>query len=89
MILGDAVIATNSDHQILELNREYEQACGYNHSQLIGKKAEFIKSGLTPKYVYNALKESLSQNKSWMGILTNRKPDGYLWNPPLITGIIC
>ncbi|HHY67828.1 HD domain-containing phosphohydrolase [Kyrpidia sp.] len=83
LLLGDPVIVTDADHRILTVNNAYEEASGYRREDIIGKDAGYIKSGLTPPYVYQSMKECLEQDKVWKGILTNRRPDGRLWNSSL------
>ena len=78
--LGDAVLITDSDHIILEVNDTYEEVTGFERSKMIGVKAGFIKSNLTSKDTYRSMKDSLKQRIPWSGILVNRKKSGELWH---------
>ncbi|MDO7486244.1 hypothetical protein Q5O89_11225 [Peribacillus frigoritolerans] len=71
--LGDAVIITDQDHRILDINAYYEQTTGYSRGSIIGFKAGFLKSGLTPLCTYTSLKNELRMGKHWSGVFTNRK----------------
>lgn len=78
--LGDAVIITDQDHRILDINRYYEQTTGYTRDSVIGFKAGFLKSGITPATTYTSLKNELRNGNPWSGVLTNRKKSGDVWH---------
>lgn len=80
LALGDAVLITDSDHIILEVNDTYEEVTGFKRSKIIGVKAGFIKSNLTSTDTYRSMKDSLKQRIPWSGILVNRKKSGELWH---------
>lgn len=66
--LSDAVIITNSQHIIIDVNKQYETITGYNRETIIGLKAGFLKSNLTPETTYQSLKDSLNHDhpsKGW------------------------
>ncbi|MGW8427926.1 hypothetical protein ACWGJQ_20900 [Peribacillus simplex] len=56
--LGDAVIITDQDHGILDINEYYERTTWDLRNSIIGVKAGFLKSGITPLYTYTSLKTS-------------------------------
>ncbi|MDQ7864668.1 PAS domain-containing protein [Peribacillus frigoritolerans] len=62
--LGDAVIITDQDHRILDINAYYEQTTGYSRNSIIGFEAGFLKSGLTPLCTYTSLKNELRMGKT-------------------------
>ncbi|MFJ7752555.1 HD domain-containing phosphohydrolase [Peribacillus muralis] len=78
--LGDAVIITDQDHRILDINRYYEQTTGYSRDSIIGFKAGFLKSGLTPAATYTSLKSEMKRGNPWSGVFTNRKKSGEIWH---------
>ncbi|WP_231734961.1 PAS domain S-box protein [Bacillus sp. FJAT-29937] len=45
LMLGDAVIITDSNHMIVDVNNHYETTTGYSRDFIIGKKAEFLRLG--------------------------------------------
>lgn len=83
LLLGDPVVVTDSSHRIIAVNAAYEEASGYRREEIVGKDAGHHKSGLTPAAVYDSLKRTLARKQVWRGILTNRRPDGRLWNSSL------
>lgn len=74
--LGDAVLITDSNHIILDVNDTYQKVTGFEKSKIIGVKAGFIKSNLTNKETYCSMKDSLKQQIPWSGIFVNRKKSG-------------
>ncbi|MBM7660023.1 putative two-component system response regulator [Bacillus mesophilus] len=80
LLLSDAVIITDHNHFILDVNKQYEVTTGYNRKTILGLKAGFLKSQLTPKTTHQQLKESLLNQQPWSGVLVNRKKTGELWH---------
>jgi putative two-component system response regulator len=80
LLLGDAVIITDEKHCILAVNQKFEQLTGYFQDEIRGLPANILKSGLTPPQSYDSMKRSLAENKSWLGILINRRRDKTLWH---------
>lgn len=78
--LADAVIITDSDHYILDVNKQYETTTGYSRDMIIGLNAGFIKSNHTPFSTYRALKLELHAGNPWSGVFINRKNSGELWH---------
>ncbi|MFJ7747491.1 PAS domain S-box protein [Peribacillus sp. NPDC097295] len=59
--LTDAVIITDSNHVILDVNKEYESTTGYSSESITGLRAGFLKSRLTPQSTYTSLKCALKE----------------------------
>jgi putative two-component system response regulator len=78
--LGDAVIITNHEHIIVNINTEFEHVTGYSKDDTIGKNAGFMKSNMTPKSTYTSLKKMIKEGKSWSGVFVNRKKTGEIWH---------
>jgi putative two-component system response regulator len=78
--LADAVIITDSEHLILDVNKQYEATTGYSRNMIIGLKAGFIKSRHTPLSTYKSLKFTLKEGQPWSGVFINRKSSGDLWH---------
>jgi len=80
LLLADAVIVTDAEHRIIEVNAAYEEVTGHRRESIIGLKAGVTKSGLTPKKTYDEMKLRLSEGKPWLGIFINRKRNKELWH---------
>lgn len=77
--LADAVIITDEDHRIIDINAKYEEVTGYRRDMIIGLQAGILKSGLTPKKTYVEMKRALKQRKPWSGVFVNRKRNREIW----------
>lgn len=80
LMLADAVIITDENHNIVDANKHYESITGYSIDVIIGRRAGFLKSGLTPKSTYKSLKKALKDRTSWSGVFINRKKSGDQWH---------
>lgn len=87
--LADAVIITDHAHLVLGVNDKYEELTGFEHSQIVGLKAGFLKSKLTPRTTYQQMKAMLADNKPWSGVFINRKKSREIWHSHItITPIV-
>ncbi|TVY10329.1 HD domain-containing protein [Paenibacillus cremeus] len=78
--LGDAVIITDEQHHIRAVNDTYEKITGFSRENIIGVRAGFLRSNLTPPSTYDSMKMTLAQNAPWSGIFTNRTRHHELWH---------
>lgn len=89
LLLADAVIITDINHRILDVNSRYEEITGYDRDMIIGLRAGVLKSGHTPRATYDHMKAELKAGRPWSGVLINRKRDKSLWHSNLtITPIV-
>ncbi|MBP1963844.1 HD domain-containing phosphohydrolase [Paenibacillus aceris] len=80
LMLSDAVIITDTNHNIVDINHRYEEITGYQRDMIIGHTAGILKSGLTPKNTYDQMKTQLNNNQAWSGVFINRKRNKELWH---------
>jgi putative two-component system response regulator len=80
LLLADAVIITDLEHRIVDVNAKYEEITGYPREMIIGIKAGILKSGLTPEKTYAHMKKTLRDGQPWSGIFINRKRNRELWH---------
>lgn len=78
--LGDAVIITNHNHQIVAVNDGYTRITGFTKEEIVGEKASILSSSFTPKKTYESMKQALSNHLSWSGVFINRKKNKDLWH---------
>ncbi|WP_245855787.1 HD domain-containing phosphohydrolase [Paenibacillus rigui] len=78
--LADAVIITDQQHRILDVNKKYEELTGYPRDYMVGLRANFLSSRLTPKKTYESMKAALSHRLGWSGVFVNRKRNQELWH---------
>lgn len=75
----DGIVISNKETVITDVNPAYEQLTGYTRGELIGQKTNVIKSGLTPREVFNDMWGQIRANGKWVGEIINRRKDGSLW----------
>lgn len=75
----DGIVIADANTVILDANPAYCRLTGYTRAQLIGQKTSIVRSGLTPRAVYEEMWRQLGTQGKWTGELINRRPDGSLW----------
>ncbi|RKY72757.1 MAG: hypothetical protein DRQ14_05480, partial [Candidatus Latescibacterota bacterium] len=76
---GDYVIITDRDARIIYVNPAFERGVGYSKDEVIGKTPAVLKSGKTPREVYEDMWNTILEGRTWRGELYNRKKDGDLY----------
>ncbi|MGE7090161.1 HD domain-containing phosphohydrolase [Lysinibacillus sp. NPDC048646] len=76
--LGDAVVITDENLIILEVNNQYKNITGYKRETIIGSPAEFLNSNMQP-IMYKSLRSALSNGKSWSGVMGDIKKSSGSW----------
>lgn len=74
-----AISITDLKAKILYSNRAFTQVTGYEESEVIGENESILSNHTTPRIVYQALWGRLAQQKSWSGMLINRRKNGQLY----------
>ncbi|CAG4884086.1 putative Histidine kinase [Georgfuchsia toluolica] len=74
-----ATVITDIHGHIEYVNPKFIEATGYAQEDLIGKTPAIIKSGLTPREVYEDLWRTLLSGKEWRGEMQNRRKSGELY----------
>ncbi|WP_407279828.1 EAL domain-containing protein [Aromatoleum evansii] len=70
------ILVTDPDNVILFANPAMARICGYPLSELIGRTPAMLKSGQTPREVYQDLQRALDDDKVWQGEFVNRRKNG-------------
>jgi len=76
----DGIVITDADTVILDVNPAYEAITGYTREELVGRRTNIIKSGQTPRAVFEEMWHALNTQGRWVGELINRRKDGSLWH---------
>jgi len=75
----EAIIAiTDASGEIVYVNGAFIKSTGYTFEEAVGQNAGFIKSGETPKAVYDGMWAEIKAGKTWHGELKNCRKDGSL-----------
>ena len=71
-----AISITDMNADILYVNHAFEQLTGYSKHELVGRNQSLLSYKVTPPEVYEELWLTLNQQRSWNGVLVNRRKDG-------------
>ena len=74
-----AVMITTHEGVIEYINPKFTSITGYEMTELVGKEANIVKSGLTIPSVYDELWNTLLSGHEWWGEIQNRKKNGDLY----------
>src|SRR6185369_2707295 len=73
------VMITDLDGTIEYVNDMFSRVTGYIPAEVIGQNPRILKSGLTPKEVYQELWQAIREGKEWENELANRKKNGEIY----------
>lgn len=75
-----SIIISDKEGKIEYVNPAFELIYNYKTKEVIGKTPRILKSGRTPKAIYEDLWQTIKSGKNWEGELVNRNSKGeYIW----------
>lgn len=74
-----SISITDMHANILYANRAFSVTTGYSAEEVTGKNQSMLSNGTTPALVYESLWGRLKQQKTWSGVLVNRRRDDSLY----------
>jgi PAS domain S-box-containing protein len=77
--LNDAVVLTDENGNILEVNDAFCRITGYSKDEVIGKNPRILKSGLHDANFYKEMWNSILTKGYWKGEIINKKKNGELY----------
>jgi PAS domain S-box-containing protein len=80
---GDAIVITDIDGKILNINPAFEALTGYCLAEAIGQTPRILKSNLTAPSTYDEMWHTILAGKSWRGEVINRRKDGSIYDADL------
>lgn len=72
----EAVMITDCDQCIVDVNRAYTQITGYSKEEVLGKTPNFRRSGRHDRAFYEKMWNSINDTGSWSGEIWNRDKNG-------------
>lgn len=81
---GEAIMITNLDGIISDVNATFSKITGYTKEEVVGNKPNILSSGLQSKEFYRTMLEALKNNDSWTGEIWNKRKDGQIYAEMLI-----
>lgn len=76
----DAVMITNSDGLIVDVNQSFLDMTGYQKTELINRNPRILSSGLQSKQFYTEMWTTMLRQGYWSGQVINKKKNGELYN---------
>lgn len=85
---NDAILITDKDINIIEINPAFEKITGFNLDEVKGKNPSFLQSHWHDKQFYKRLWKGITQDGYWEGELWDRRKNGETYiNKTFITKI--
>ena len=76
---GQAMLIADRDNRIVNVNAIFTAETGFSLDEIRGKNPGILKSGKTPRAVYEDMWSSLARNGHWNGELWDRKKNGEIY----------
>ncbi len=76
---GEAIIVTDRDVNIIEVNSAFTQISGYTLDEVRGKNPSILASGRTPETTYRDMWQSLQERGIWSGELWDKRKNGEVY----------
>lgn len=82
------IVITDKSGTIEYANQKFTELTGYTPDEAYGNNPRILKSGLTPKSVYQELWSALKNGIDWQGEFINKKKNGELfWESAIISPV--
>lgn len=75
----EGITVTDSDANIIRVNKAFEHISGYSQEEVLGKNNRIFQSGRHDKDFYAAMWQQLQNNGLWSGELWNKRKDGEIY----------
>lgn len=76
---NDAIMITDSEANIIRVNKAFFDVTGYSAEEVIGKNPRIMSSGLHDKHFYSLLWKQLNQIGSWSGEIFDKRKNGEIY----------
>lgn len=76
---SEAILISDANNNIMQVNRAFTELTGYTAEEVIGKNPRILKSGQQDSDFYRKMWESLNRTGSWQGELMDRRKDGEIY----------
>jgi diguanylate cyclase (GGDEF)-like protein/PAS domain S-box-containing protein len=81
---GEAIVITDAEANILEVNNAFARYTGYGPEEVIGRNPKILSAGRTAPETYREMWAALAADGFWQGELWDRHQDGHSY-PKLLT----
>lgn len=76
---SEAIMITDVEAKITDVNPAYEQISGYSREEVLGKTPSITKSGRHPPAFYQAMWQEIHKNGGWSGEIWDRRKSGEIF----------
>ncbi|MCW5212866.1 diguanylate cyclase, partial [Desulfobulbus sp. TB] len=76
---GEAIVITDADAAIIDINRAYTQITGYEAREIIGENPKICKSGHHNHAFYTSMWNQLKKRGKWSGEIWDRRKNGEVY----------
>ncbi len=76
---SEAMLVTNADNLILNVNAAFVSMTGYSKEEVLGKDPKILNSGQQTRDFYQAMWQSINETGSWQGEIKNRRKNGEVY----------
>ncbi|MCC7196477.1 MAG: PAS domain S-box protein, partial [Gemmatimonadaceae bacterium] len=76
---SEAVMITDPDGRILDVNRAFCEITGYNRLEILGERSSVLKSDRHDAVFYSEMWRSLRERGTWQGEIWDRRKNGKIY----------
>lgn len=80
----EGIIITNSNREIITVNRAFTEITGYNQEEVLGKNPSFLSAKKHKPEFFEKLWDDIKTNGHWKGEIWNKRKDGNVF-PELLS----
>jgi len=88
-ISQEAILITDANNNIVDVNPAFSRITGYSRNEVIGKNPRLLSSGHQNKAFYTQMWDSLNRDKAWRGEVWNRRKSGQIYPELLSISVLC
>ena len=75
----EAIIITDADNAIIDVNPAFVRITGYRREEALGKNPSLLRSGRQSPEFYKSMWKALQEQGSWRGEIWNRRKNGEIY----------
>lgn len=85
---AEAIVITDRDNNIIQVNKAFTDITGYSPDDVIGKNPRIMKSGQMGEDFYREMWKSLLEMGCWQGEIMDRRKNGEIYPKWLSIGVV-